>query len=114
MKSCPSRARRMLSALTCMTLAFALSACAGRMQMIPVALDCAGLIPERWSEPVPAPDLPETATVGAWVAFGDAAVGRLEIANDRTAGAIEIARQCQAAQAGAVREIERPWWRWWG
>lgn len=70
---------------------------------------CATLIPESWSKGVAAPDLPADDTIGSWVAFGDAAVGKLDQANGRTADTIGIIARCEARDSAAVRKASRGW-----
>lgn len=66
-------------------------------------------MPQRLREPVRPADLPEGQTAGDWIAFGDAQSGRLELANDYKAAALEIIDQCEAVQS---REPKR-WWQVW-
>jgi hypothetical protein len=43
--------------------------------------------------------------------FGIEQTGQLARANGRTSDVVEIVTSCEARDAAAVREIERPWWR---
>lgn len=49
----------------------------------------------------PLPD--DGATVGDWIAFGDAQTGQLDKANGRTADTIAIVSRCEARDAAAIR-----------
>lgn len=64
---------------------------------------CPMLIPDTWREPVAAPPLPEGLTVGDWIAFADAVVGKLDIANGRNADTLTIIERCTARDAAAVK-----------
>jgi hypothetical protein len=55
------------------------------------------------------PPLPEGNQVGDWVAFGDAAVGKLDQANGRTVDAITIVQRCEARDAAAVKHSTKSW-----
>jgi hypothetical protein len=92
-------------ASTTLLLALALTACVGARPIVtPSAADCAGLLPDRWKEGVAGADLPpDQATVGDWIAFGDAQTGRLDTANGRTRDAIEIIERCEKRERDAVR-----------
>lgn len=50
-----------------------------------------------------APLPPQPASVGDWVAFGDAQTGQLDKANGRIADAIGIVERCEARDAKAVK-----------
>jgi hypothetical protein len=52
-------------------------------------------------------------TVGEWVAFGDGAVGALEIANDRKDTVLAIMTACHQAQAQINAPPHRRWWQVW-
>lgn len=113
MKSSPSPALNSRSILALVMLAGALSACASPRATIQLASGCSGLVPESIRAPVEAPALPSSDTAGDWIAFGDAAVGRLDTANLHTKAAVEIVERCEARDKTAVAEIERPWWKLW-
>lgn len=104
-------------ALRCLALsamlAGGLSACATVRATTRPASSCSSLVPASWREGVEAPALPTVDSVGEWVAFGDAAVGRLDVANDRTVSALGIVEACERRDAEAVERITRPWWRLW-
>lgn len=51
--------------------------------------------------------------MGEWVAFGDAQTGQLERANDEKQTALWIVRNCEAEQAKAARDINKPWYAFW-
>lgn len=59
--------------------------------------------------PVTPAALPTGSTVGDWVAFGDAQTGRLDVANQYKAAALEIVDKCELLQA----ERPRRWWQVW-
>ncbi len=86
-----------------------LTACAGKPVVIASASGCSSLIPESWVAGVAPPDLPADDSVGAWVSFGDAAIGKLDQANSRTRDAIEVQRRCEARDREAVRRGSRGW-----
>lgn len=89
-----------------------LSACATRPVAILSASPCSTLVPAEWRQGVPAPDLPAGSTAGEWAAFADAAVGRLDKSNGRTADALTIVERCEARDAQAADRLKpRPWWR---
>lgn len=70
---------------------------------------CASLIPTSWRQGVPAPDLPADDSVGSWIVFGDAAIGKLDQANGRTRDTLDIVTACEARDAAAVRKSTRGW-----
>ena len=109
-----SRERKLLSILASLTLAAGLSACVTRPVAVQLASGCSGLVPPVLTDGVAAPDLPANDTVGEWVAFGDAAVGRLDTANRNTQAAVEIVRRCEARDQKAAERLTRPWWKVWG
>jgi hypothetical protein len=102
-------------ALTLAVLAtLALPACVGggRTAVIPTALNCAGLIPARLRQPVEPAPLPGDNSVGAWVSFGDAQTGRLELSEDRRATVLQIVDGCSREQTKVTEGLKRrPWWR---
>lgn len=69
---------------------------------------CSSLIPSSWIEGVPPPPLPEGNLVGDWISFGDAAIGKLDMANARTKDAIELQRRCEERDRQAVKQATRP------
>ena len=84
-----------------------LTACAGKPVVIASASGCSSLIPTSWEQGVAPPDLPADQSVGSWVSFGDAAIGKLDQANGRTGDAIEIQRRCEARDAAAIKRGSR-------
>ena len=68
---------------------------------------CSSLLPSSWLEGVAPPPLPAGNEVGDWVAFGDAAIGKLDQANGRTVDAITIVSKCEERDAKAVRKSTR-------
>lgn len=111
----PSSKRRALtlgSILLSVTLAGGLSACAGRPVAILSASDCSTLVPTSWREGVPAPAIPSEETVGAWVVFGDLAVGQLDKANARTVDALDIVSRCEARDKAASDRLRPRNWFW--
>jgi hypothetical protein len=70
---------------------------------------CSSLLPSSWLEGVAPPPLPEGNQVGDWVAFGDAAVGKLDQANGRTVDAITIVQRCEARDTAAVKHSTKSW-----
>lgn len=79
--------------------------------MILTANDCASLVPEDWGKGVPGAPRPSTATAGAWVDFGVAQTGQLDIANGRTRDAVTIVKNCEARDRKVAEDLKpRPWW----
>lgn len=75
------------------------------------AADCAGLLPANWKTGVAGAELPpDAASVGDWIAFGDAQTGRLDLANGRTADAIAIVERCEQRERDALKRVRRGWW----
>ena len=89
----------------------ALTACAGGPPIVTAsAADCAGLLPAEWKKGVAGAELPpDAATVGDWIAFGDAQTGRLDQANGRTADAIVIVERCEAREREALKRARASW-----
>lgn len=58
-------------------------------------------------EGVESAPLPQGDTVGDWITFGDAQTGRLDIANERTKGAIGIVNRCEARDQAAISQATR-------
>ena len=87
-------------------------ACAGSIQVLAPTAGCSSLIPARWTEPVPSAALPPAEAVEAdWQVFGIEQTGQLARANGRTSDVVEIVTGCEARDAAAARQIERPWWQ---
>lgn len=103
------KARKCRSIL--LPLALALTACAGGPPIVTAsAADCAGLLPASWKAGVSGAELPpEAASVGDWIAFGDAQTGRLDLANGRTADAIAIVERCETRERDALKRARRGW-----
>lgn len=74
---------------------------------------CSALVPASLTAGVQAPELPSNDTVGEWVAFGDAAVGRLDTANRNTKAVVEIVSGCEKRDAAVAEKLTRPWWKIW-
>lgn len=72
---------------------------------------CATLIPDTWRAGVPGVPLPSNDTIGEWISFADATVGKLDQANGRTVDAIGIIERCEARDAKAIRKATRRWWQ---
>lgn len=87
---------------------FALSACAGPT-VLSTPNSCATLIPSSWSKGIAPPALPADDTVGTWIEFGDAAIGKLDQANGRTTDTIELVSKCEARDAASVKKATRSW-----
>lgn len=71
---------------------------------------CASLLPADWKQGVPGAELPTGDTVGDWVAFADATVGKLDMANGRTRDAIGIIERCEERDRKSVERATRKWW----
>lgn len=86
--------------------------CASSIRVLATAEGCSTLIASRWTEPVPSAVLGTSDDPALdWQLFGIAQTGQLNIANRDKADAIETIRRCEARDAAAVRQVERPWWR---
>lgn len=82
-----------------------LPACVGAPALLASPSACAALLPQEWREPLPDADLANGgATVGDWIAFGDAQTAQLGKANDRTVSAIGIVERCEERDAAAVKK----------
>ena len=78
-------------------------------------MQCGPLVPDSLRRDVPGADLPADDTAGAWVAFGDAQTGRLDVANANKRAVVEIVDACDRQQT-AIREALKPesfWSRLW-
>ena len=113
MKSLLNPALRSSCLLTSLLLVAAPSACATPRVVVQNVSGCSALVPQELTAGVPAPDLPAADTVGEWVAFGDAAVGKLDQANRNTVVAVKIVQGCEARDKEAAPQIARPWWKVW-
>ena len=69
------------------------------------AAACSSLLPAEWREGVAGASLPAGDTVGDWVAFGDAQIGKLDQANGRTRDAAAVKR------ASRPKQESNPRWR---
>ncbi|MDE1914760.1 MAG: hypothetical protein KGH96_01525 [Sphingomonadales bacterium] len=70
---------------------------------------CSNLVPADWAAgvkhaPAPAQGTDDTSIAKAWIGFGLAEAGNVEIANGRTRDAIGIIQRCEARDAAAVRK----------
>ena len=94
---------------TMLPLELALTGCAGAPPIVtPGAASCASLLPAEWKAGVAGANLPpDQASVGDWIAFGDAQTGKLDQANGRTRDAIGIVERCEARDEAAVRKAKR-------
>jgi hypothetical protein len=87
----------------------ALAGCVGNPVVTTASAGCSSLIPDSWALGVPPPPMPADDSVGSWISFGDAAIGKLDQANSRTRDAIEIQRRCEARDAKAVKKASGGW-----
>lgn len=88
--------------------------CASSIQVLAPRDGCSSLIASRWAEDVPSAVIERGDDAALdWQLFGIAQTGQLKIANRDKADAIETIRRCEARDAQAVREVERPWWQIW-
>lgn len=86
--------------------------CASSIQVLAPRDGCSTLIASRWADPVQSAVLENSGDPALdWQLFGIAQTGQLNIANRDKADALETIRRCEARDAAAVRQIERPWWR---
>ncbi len=106
--SVTTRKRRFSAAGLCILFAAVTTACAGPA-VLSTPNSCSSLLPSSWKEGVAAPDLPADDSVGSWITFGDAAVGKLDVANGRTKDAIEVVSRCEARDAASVRRASKSW-----
>jgi hypothetical protein len=93
-------------AIVWMILALALPGCVAPI-VTAEPNSCATLLPAEWRQGVAGAPLPDTDTVGDWIAFGDAQTGKLDQANERTKAAIGIVERCEARDAAAVKRATR-------
>jgi hypothetical protein len=86
--------------------------CASSIRVHAPIEGCSTLIASRWGEPVPSAVLQQTDDAALdWQLFGIAQTGQLNIANRDKGDALETIRRCEARDAAAIRQIERPWYR---
>ena len=86
----------------------ALSACAGPT-VLSTPNSCATLVPIEWQKGVAGPELPADDSVGSWVAFGDAAIGKLDVANGRQRDTMHIITACEARDKKSVERATKSW-----
>lgn len=115
LKSSPAKALMYLSAAASMALACA--ACAGGPRPVTIlgAVRCGALVPDSLRRDVAAPALPSADTAGDWIAYADAATGKLDEANANKTAVVEIVDACDR-QHDALREALKPesfWSRLW-
>jgi hypothetical protein len=84
-----------------------LTSCAGTPIVTAAPNSCATLLPEDWRQGVAGAPLPDSDTVGDWIAFGDAQTGKLDQANERTKASIGIVERCEQRDAAAVKSATR-------
>ncbi len=101
---------RLVRNISSLSLLLIVTACAGKPVVIASASGCSSLIPTSWEQGVAPPELPADDSVGTWIAFGDAAVGKLDQANSRTRDAIEVQRRCEKRDAEAIRQGSKGFW----
>lgn len=85
------------------------------MQSPPVSAPppaCSELIPADWTKgvahaPAPTEQPDDLARLKAWIGFGTAEAGNVEIANGRTRDALGIIERCEARDAATVRKVAR-------
>lgn len=58
-------------------------------------------------------NLPSDDSAGAWIKFGDAQTGKLDISNDRYASGMGIIERCEARDKAAKVKIEKRWYEFW-
>lgn len=88
------------------------SGCAGSIRVLSPAEGCSTLIASRWAEPVASAVLQQSDDAALdWQLFGIAQTGQLNIANRDKTDALETIRRCEARDAAAIRQVERPWYR---
>lgn len=94
--------------------ALLLSGCAASTRVLAPNAGCSTLIPANWRDPVPSAVLSSDADeTRRWQVFGVAQTGQLKLANGRASDVIQVVTACEARDAAAVQEIERPWYRFW-
>lgn len=90
------------------------SGCAGSIQVLAPAEGCSSIVAQRYREATPSAVLQDSGSAELdWQLFGLAQTGQLNIANADKAALLETIERCEARDAAARREIERPWWRIW-
>lgn len=108
LKSSPRPALGPLLALSAM---LACGACASAPPIAPILAAVQCRVPESLRQDVPPAPLPADDTAGAWVAFGDAQTGRLDVANANKAAVVEIVDGCNSEQAALLEALKpKPWW----
>lgn len=76
--------------------------------MLPTPPACSQLLPDNWEQGVSAPDVRnDGATVGDWIAFADAVLGRLDTSNDRYRSAVGIIKRCETRDRAAVGVVAK-------
>jgi hypothetical protein len=98
--------KRLKSATVCGILTVLVTGCAAPI-VTAAPNSCSSLLPSSWLEGVPPPPLPEGNDVGDWVSFGDAAIGKLDVANGRTSDAIGIIARCEERDKKAVNHATK-------
>ncbi len=88
---------------------FPLAGCMGTPVVTATPLPCTELIPPDWKDGVAGAELPNGDTVGDWVSFADATVGKLDQANSRTRDVIHICTKVEQNNAKAIRQGTRGW-----
>jgi hypothetical protein len=99
--------------LPLLSIALAVTGCAGAPLIVASPSACSALLPSEWREPVEGAPLPADQSVGEWIIFGDRQTGQLDKANDRTVTGIGIIERCEARDRVAMERARRPWWRFW-
>ena len=108
LKSSPRPALALLSALS---LGSVSASCASAPPISPILAAVQCRVPDSLRRDVPPAPLPADDTAGAWVAFGDAQTGRLDVANANKAAVVEIVDGCNTEQAALLEALKpKPWW----
>lgn len=108
-----SSLRPVLALPLALSLGLALPGCVAGPRISPIlaAVTCGPLVPESLRRDVPGADLPADDTAGAWVSFGDAQTGRLDVANANKTAVVQIVDACDAQQEKLLEALKpRPWW----
>lgn len=109
LKSSPRPALRYLLAASTM---LACGACAGAPPISPILAAVQCRVPESLRRDVTPAPLPADDTAGAWVAFGDAQTGRLDVANANKAAVVEIIDGCNTEQTALLEALKpKPWFK---
>lgn len=108
MQSSTRRARALPSTMVLLALLCGACAAGPRYTTIPAAFDCGKRIPPGLRAKTNPPPIPTEDTQGQWGVFGDAAVGKIEVADDKKDTALWIVDQCEAEKQKVIDTLNKP------